>query len=84
MTEPLKPCELPCPKCGAPDIHREFWGKGITRQAEEYCKVTSKYARARGWSQESIRDHITHHCRTCQYRWQTLPLPKNPKPAGET
>jgi hypothetical protein len=74
-THTLKPCDLPCPKCGSTDVLRSFWAKDERRQAREYDKQTmGKYARVSCWGAEASRDHIVHHCRCCQYEWQTLPM----------
>ena len=74
------PCELPCPKCGSADIHREFHRKGdrLDLSREEFEKKrTNKFIRVAddAWERSDyIRDCISHHCRTCQYEWETEPM----------
>jgi hypothetical protein len=80
MSEPIKPCDLPCPKCGSADIHRRFWPKDERRQAKGYGERNmGPYVRVECWNAAASRDHIVHHCRCCQYEWSTLPLAKKPE-----
>ena len=75
MSEQIKPCELPCPKCGSADVLRSFWAKGARREAREYGQQTmGNYVRVECWNAVATRDHIGHHCRCCHYEWQTLPM----------
>lgn len=74
MSEPTKPCDLPCPKCGSADVMRSFWGKEDRRQAREYGVPIGRFSRAIAWNVYATKDHIVHHCRCCQYEWQTLPM----------
>lgn len=75
MTETIKPCDLPCPKCGSADVMRRFWPKDERRKAKAYdeCNM-GPYVRVERWNAVARRDHIGHHCRCCQYEWQTLPM----------
>lgn len=73
----MKPCELPCPKCGATDIHRQYRARWSDWQAEKYGGYSSKYASNHGsYRMHAHKEHIEHHCRTCQHDWQTPPLKK--------
>lgn len=83
MSEQIKPCDLPCPKCGSADILRRFWPKGSLRQAKEYNKPMSKHVAVLCWNARAIRDHIEHHCRCCHYEWSTPPI-KAPKKVAQT
>jgi hypothetical protein len=75
MSEQTKPCDLPCPKCGSAYVMRSFWAKGERRQAKEYAQQTmGKYVDVSCWNAYANRDHLAHHCRVCQYEWQTLPM----------
>jgi hypothetical protein len=74
MTETIKPCDLPCPKCGSADVLRSFWAKDERRQAREYGATSRKWRRVIAWNEYATRDHLVHHCRCCQYEWQTLPM----------
>lgn len=76
MSEIVKPCEVPCPKCGHSDVHRTFRARGSDWQCEEYGKAANRYGYAETWVARSTRDHIDNKCRCCSYRWQTLPLAK--------
>lgn len=82
MSEPTKPCELPCPKCGSTDVMRSFWPKDERRNPKEYGQRTGKWTRVIAWNEYATRDQIAHHCRCCQYEWQTLPM-KPHKPVKE-
>ncbi|MDR8750728.1 hypothetical protein FEP95_04802 [Burkholderia multivorans] len=80
----LKPCEIPCPKCGSSDIMRNFWPAGERRDARNYDKQTmGKYATVSCWNAIANRDHIVHLCRCCQFVWQTLPMRNRRAPASE-
>lgn len=72
----MKPCQIPCEKCGSDDVRRKFIAKGERVPYEDYDKCKSKYGtgQCRSWS--ATRDHIHNHCNTCQYTWQTLPMKK--------
>ena len=76
MTEPMRPlpCDEPCPKCGARDIIRRFIGKGDLVAHDGFGKCKNKYASEQGYTWIATRDHIHHHCRTCQFSWQSMPL----------
>jgi hypothetical protein len=74
MSDLIKPCDLPCPKCGSADVLRSFWVKEDRRQAREYGAVSGKWRRVIAWNEYATRDQIVHHCRCCQYEWQTLPM----------
>jgi hypothetical protein len=54
---------------------RRFWPKGERRQAKAYDERNmGPYVRVECWNAVAQRDHISHHCRICQYEWQTLPM----------
>lgn len=77
MGDLTKPCELPCPKCGSTDILRQYRENGEKWDTHKHGGYSSKYAnRSDGYYMTAYRDHIKHHCRTCQYAWQTTPLRK--------
>lgn len=81
MTEKLKPCKMTCPKCGDDDIHRRFISKGTRKYVsfgdEEkvrknmFLKFKDDEA---GRYSTAKSDYITHCCRCCGYRWQTLSM----------
>ena len=74
----VRPCDEACLKCGSKDIHRKYRKKGerwsVGDRADE---PFSKFINADGWWREAVRDCITHHCRTCQYDWQSRTLRPN-------
>lgn len=84
--EAVKPCDMPCEKCGHTDIHRVFRAKGDRWRVDEYGMARNRYASAQTYIATAHRDHLTNHCRCCGYDWQTLPLrkPKRRKIAGST
>ena len=79
MGEELKPCEIPCPKCGGADVHRLFRARGDTWQAAEYGKGSHRYGSVTAYHGQSTADHIHNQCRCCAHVWQTRPLPKTRK-----
>lgn len=70
---PLKPCEVPCPQCGSPDISRCYRAKGKTWSVDD-VDTMNRYATAHMWTRTATDDHLTHHCRCCQHDWQTFTL----------
>jgi hypothetical protein len=77
MSEEKKPCEEPCPKCGSPDINRQYRRRGERWDVGDGDAIpVSKFInRHNMWTREATRECITHHCRTCQFDWQTKPQP---------
>lgn len=71
----VKPCELPCPKCGSADVYHHYRAKGEIWSQDKYGKH-SKYASGQAYTLTSFAEHIEHHCRGCQFDWQTKPLSK--------
>lgn len=76
MSDIIKPCELPCPKCGSGDCIRVYVDIGGKVHNEDYCKCNNRWANGTGNYFTATREHIDHTCRTCTHRWQTPPLPK--------
>ncbi len=81
MNEELKPCKIPCPKCGDDDIYRRFIPKGTKKyvcfsEEEKVKKNTFLKFRPEDDTRYSTAksDYITHCCRGCEYKWRTLPL----------
>lgn len=73
----IKPCDEPCRKCGGKDIHRQHRRAGEKWHAtSENGEPFSSFINVDNWTREATRECITHHCRTCQYDWQTKPLSK--------
>jgi len=69
----MKPCDMPCPKCGGADIFREHLEKDEERDRRwdgkgewenEFVSYSFRCAKAK-------QECIAHHCRTCQYDWGT-------------
>lgn len=73
----MKPCNIHCPKCGSMDVYRLFRAKG-TKMRVDYGDNTPKTNKWQRWDDSyggvSLKDHIDHHCRMCQYDWQGAPL----------
>ena len=74
MSSEVKPCDLPCPKCGSSDVHHRFYARGEWMKNEKYGISPSKYARGESSSYSATRDHLQHYCRCCSYIWETLPM----------
>lgn len=80
----LLPCQIPCPKCGSADISRVF-----RERRETWLTYACEHVRTNRWvdvdrhSGLCLEDIITHHCRVCQWDWETLPLSPN-APASAT
>jgi hypothetical protein len=82
MTEQIKPCELPCEKCGSLDVNRQFYAKGSNAQAPSYGTIKNKFFHnpCNTHHNQATADHIHHHCRCCQYAWATRPIKRIAKP----
>jgi FtsZ-binding cell division protein ZapB len=69
------PCNEPCAKCRSNDIYRKFYAIGDIRETEFSCKRVPKFAdKISSFRFRATEDHIIHHCRCCQYTWETEPL----------
>jgi hypothetical protein len=81
------PSSFPCPKCGSADIYRLHaeagevldlsYGERSTRRVNEYVHID-------GWTEAKVKKEcIRHHCRCCQYEWETGVLENtNVQPRG--
>lgn len=78
----VRPCAMPCEKCGHEDIYRRFVAQGERMENKEYNRSPSRYASGQCHSYSATRDHLTHVCRCCGYQWQTLPMAKPRKRAA--
>lgn len=72
------PYSAACSKCGSPDIYRrhrykdEKWSQPIGENSKNYATRWVSYF---GYYATAIRDCITHHCRCCQWKWESDCLP---------
>ena len=72
------PCEMTCPKCGGKDIHRQHRDKGDVWRTEFGGEPETPFVKKHAsFSAVAVREHIAHHCRTCQYSFQSRVLPAN-------
>lgn len=78
----VRPCDLPCEKCGSDDLYRRFVANAQRMDNKKYGKPPSRYSRGHGHAYYATRDHLTHVCRCCGYQWQTLPMSKPRKSAA--
>ena len=83
---PTKPCDLPCPKCGSPDICRTFRKQGAILEsswhAPERDQESSEFISRKNKSAPLVlKDCLTNVCRGCGYRWDVGPLAANPAKA---
>ena len=71
-----KPCDLLCPKCGSEKIYREFWERG--KKESNHCGQKedreNKFVKISYFEIIGQKDHIQHHCRCCQFSWETEPI----------
>jgi hypothetical protein len=76
--EELKPCEMPCPKCGGTIVNRQFWGKGrqfYLHHNEKDRERDNEFLKLKTLEfTEAKKDCISNHCRTCHYEWETAPM----------
>jgi len=79
----ILPCEKPCPKCGAASVRRKFIQRMESVYNEVYDGCKNVYALGQCNSFYAARDHIDNFCNICEYRWQTIPLPKSRKAAAK-
>ncbi len=76
-----KPFNLTCSKCGSGDIHRTH------RDADEildlsfeerHTRRVNEYVHIDQWTDARVKKEcIMHHCRCCQYDWETDVLTKS-------
>lgn len=76
MTSELKPCEMPCPKCGSAECTRRYVGVDCRVHNEDYGKCNNRFAIGQCHHYYALREHIDHVCKVCGHRWQTAPLPR--------
>ena len=78
---PLAPCSAPCPKCGSQDILRRHAPAGAKLDIgyeRRDMKRINEYVRIDGWLDAEVkRECIMHHCRCCQFEWETAPQGPN-------
>ena len=72
----VRPCDVPCPKCGHCGVYRRFVSQGERMENKEYNRTPSKYASGQCHSYSAFRDHLQNICQCCSYVWQTLPMAK--------
>lgn len=84
----MKPCEIPCCKCGSTSIKRFFYRKGESNHLSpwEMAHSDTNYfdsgfgdnlTYSPGRSDRAIQDCILHQCVVCKYTWDSLPLKEN-------
>lgn len=72
------PCKISCIKCGSNDINRIYRKKGdyvSIGMGEKAIDRPPYLAIDIPWGWSVLQEHINHHCRVCQYDWQTEILP---------
>ncbi len=77
-----KPCEVGCSKCGSTEIHRQFYEKGeeVSRPFGEAKGKSTALVKRSEYDWKAKKDCIVHHCRTCQYERDDIPLDSQPTP----
>lgn len=73
-----KPCELTCPKCGSSDNSLKFFAKGFFLHSydNDRKQKETKYMKSDQHGYIAKQDCLLHHCRCCEYEWETEPLRK--------
>lgn len=83
-----KPCNVPCPMCGSDDIHRTYRSKGdeIGYPSDGSPGRSSQYVKREWMDWRVLSECIVHHCRTCQFYWDSpvLARTKPPKDPAST
>ena len=80
----MKPCDEACPKCGSSDIHRRHRMLGDDDHA--VCGPSGKRRssvfinRSDPYYHPVVDECIAHHCRSCQYYWDTHPMTTEQQP----
>lgn len=91
-TEPtplVKPCDMPCEKCGSADIHRQYRRPGDVwaRQQHEPFHLRARENRWRkpyqAFDWQAKVECITHCCRTCEWTWESDPLYSTKVPSAQ-
>ena len=67
-----RPCEAACPKCGGTDVNREHRYKGDDWPFYRGNRERSnEFVCVHDFRWKAKREHVSHHCRTCHYEWET-------------
>lgn len=73
-----KPCDISCCKCGSEDIRRKFFAKGEDPKPFNYgqSSVTrlNQFVDIKPGNSTTLKQCIVHHCKTCDFEWETAPL----------
>lgn len=79
----FRPCNFHCPKCGSFDINRKFLVAGSTysdsgiRTTWQVTLPSTEFVdRDDHLRFKVLKDCITHHCRCCQFQWDTSCMPQ--------
>jgi hypothetical protein len=73
----MKPCEIPCPKCGSLDVNRTYRAEGeslnrrlnpVEPDTEHVCR---EELRPFCTIMKAKKEFIEHHCRCCRYDWDS-------------
>jgi hypothetical protein len=66
------PCRISCPKCGGSDICRKHRVAGETWDKYNLERERNNdFVRSKGLCYYAKLECITHHCRECEYEWET-------------
>jgi hypothetical protein len=71
----VKPCDIPCSKCGSEKVARVFYVNGAEMYSDAYGKAPSPHSTGPGtrhWT--ATKDHLMNYCQSCRYQWATMPL----------
>lgn len=71
----MNPCDVPCPKCGSPDVYRRFFKRG-EREDFPYGTPTPPGFTVIDYKTVAMSDMILQTCRCCGFRWKDKPLKK--------
>jgi len=70
---PAKRCSMPCPKCESENIHRRYrrkdeeWNKDI---CDYECRETERVEYRKYHARAKV-ECLVHHCRCCDYEWDS-------------
>lgn len=70
----FRPCALACPKCDNADIARRWREVGKYPERPTASIPSTEFVDRAMWDSITVKKEcIIHHCRECQYEWDTSP-----------
>lgn len=73
---PTLPCNTPCCKCGSNDINRTYYDESqhVYKPINPPRQKSNEFVDRTGVFWVAKKECIVHHCRVCQYEWDSATL----------